>query len=33
MTKGALSSYYEPGPFAADEQFCKQFCDWYMRYS
>ena len=33
MTQGAKSSYYAPGPFAADEQFCTQFCDWYMRYS
>lgn len=33
MTAGAKSSYYQPGPFAADEQFCIQFADWYMRYS
>ncbi len=33
MTNGAKSSYYQPGPFAPDEQFCTQFCDWYMRYS
>lgn len=33
MTQGARSSYYVPGPFSSDEQFCIQFCDWYMRYS
>ena len=33
MTRGAQSSYYAPGPFAPDEQFCTQFCDWYMRHS
>jgi len=33
MTTGAKSSYYRPGPFAADEQFCTQFSDWYMKYS
>lgn len=33
MTQGARSSYYVPGPFSDDEQFCTQFCDWYMRYS
>ncbi|MFT7475487.1 MAG: Rieske 2Fe-2S family protein [Verrucomicrobiales bacterium] len=33
MTRGARSSYYEPGPFSDDERFCIQFCDWYMRYS
>jgi Rieske 2Fe-2S family protein len=33
MTRGAMSSYYKPGPFADAEQFCKQFCDWYMKYS
>lgn len=27
------SSYYQPGPFSADEQFCLQFCDWYMQHS
>lgn len=33
MTQGARSSYYRPGRFAPDEQFCMQFCDWYMRHS
>lgn len=33
MTRGAQSSYHRPGPFSEDERFCKQFCDWYMRYS
>ncbi len=33
MTTGAKSSYYRPGPFAADERFCTQFADWYMRHS
>ena len=33
MTRGSKSSYHQPGPFADDEQFCTQFCDWYMRYS
>ena len=33
MTSGAKSSYYRPGPFSADEQFCTQFCDWFVRHS
>jgi Rieske 2Fe-2S family protein len=33
MTSGAKSDYYRPGPFSDDEQFCTQFCDWYMNYS
>jgi len=33
MTIGAKSAYYRPGPFAPDEQHCKQFCDWYMQHS
>ena len=33
MTIGAKSAYYRPGPFAQDEQHCKQFCDWYMQHS
>lgn len=33
MTQGALSHYYRPGIFSDDERHCKQFCDWYMKYS
>jgi len=33
MTNGSKSTYYRPGPFAPDERFCSQFCDWYMTYS
>ena len=33
MTSGAKSKYYQPGPFAEDEKFCIQFCDWYMKHS
>ena len=33
MSDGAKSKYYKPGPFSQPEQFCTQFCDWYMRYS
>ncbi|MDM5147704.1 hypothetical protein NQX30_04880 [Candidatus Persebacteraceae bacterium Df01] len=33
MTQGALSDYYRPGVFSDDERHCKQFCDWYMKYS
>lgn len=28
--EGAKSSWYRPGPFADDEQFCRQFCDWFV---
>jgi len=31
MHQGAKSRHYKPGPFAPPEQFCKQFCDWYMK--
>ncbi len=31
MSEGAASRYYKPGPFSDSEQFCTQFCDWYMR--
>jgi len=30
---GIRSAHYRPGPFSKDEQFCKQFCDWYMQHS
>ncbi len=33
MTDGARSRFYQPGPFGDDEQFCRQFCDWFMRSS
>lgn len=33
MTAGARSSWYQPGPFADDEQFCRQFCDWFVESS
>ena len=33
MTQGAKSAWYRPGPFAPDERFCRQFCDWFMRWS
>lgn len=33
MTAGAQSRHYRPGPFSPDEQFCTQFCDWFMRWS
>ena len=33
ITQGALSDYYRPGVFSDDERHCKQFCDWYMKYS
>ncbi len=33
MTQGAKSSWYRPGPFAEDERFCRQFCDWFTRWS
>lgn len=33
MGSGVKSESYAPGPFAPDEQFCMQFCDWYMKYS
>ncbi|MGI9616743.1 MAG: aromatic ring-hydroxylating dioxygenase subunit alpha [Acidimicrobiales bacterium] len=33
MTRGAQSDFHRSGPFSEDERFCKQFCDWYMRYS
>lgn len=33
MTRGARSDFHRPGPFSDDERFCRQFCDWYMRYS
>lgn len=33
MTNGAKSKYYRPGPFAPDERFCTQYCDWYMEHS
>lgn len=33
MTAGAKSALYRPGPFAQDERFCVQICDWYMKYS
>ena len=33
MTEGSRSDYYRPGPFSEDERWCRQFCDWYMRYS
>ena len=33
MTSGAMSDYYQPGPFSDDERWCRQFCDWYMRHS
>lgn len=33
MSDGTRSRYYKPGPFAPAEQFCTQFCDWYVKYS
>ena len=33
MSNGAKSEFYRPGPFAPDEKFCIQFCDWYMGHS
>lgn len=33
MSNGAKSEFYRPGPFAPDEKFCIQFCDWYMEHS
>lgn len=33
MSLGAKSEYYRPGIFSADERHCRQFCDWYMKYS
>lgn len=33
MTSGAKSRHYRPGPFAPDERFCTQFCDWYVAHS
>ncbi len=33
MSEGARSKYYKPGPFSPPEQFCTQFCDWYMKHS
>lgn len=33
MTSGVRSDHYRPGPFAPDEKFCIQFCDWYMTHS
>ncbi len=33
MTAGAKSTWYQPGPFAPQEQFCRQFCDWFVRWS
>lgn len=33
MTSGAKSRHYRAGPFAEDERFCTQFCDWYMTHS
>jgi len=33
MTAGAASRHYRPGPFAPDERWCKQFCDWFMQHS
>ncbi len=33
MTEGTKSKHYRPGPFSPMEQFCTQFCDWYMKYS
>lgn len=33
MTAGSRSDHHRPGPFSDDERWCRQFCDWYMRYS
>lgn len=33
MTEGAMSRHHRPGPFAPDERYCVQFCDWYMKHS